>query len=160
MSTDAFDQPAASQGELGADANKHAAPSGSPGSFWSRHSTILNFWLDVALLILFLVQAWMFAVLHVVFPRGAGADWNVWGATPLDWSESLFSTFCAFSVGIVMHVMFHWAWICGVVATRLLNRKPGKDDGSHTLWGVGIIVILLHLLSGGILAARMGLVGP
>ena len=26
-------------------------------SFWSRYSTLINFWLDVALLILFLVQA-------------------------------------------------------------------------------------------------------
>ena len=76
------------------------------GSFWSRYSTIINFWLDVLLLILFMIQALMFAVLHVVFPRGAGSDWKIWGATPLDWSEALFVTFCIFSVAIVLHVMF------------------------------------------------------
>jgi hypothetical protein len=132
----------------------------SRSSFWSRHSTIINFWLDVGLLILFLAQAWMFAVLHVVFPRGSGSDWKVWGATPLDWSETLFATFCVFSVGIVLHVMLHWAWICGVIATRLLGRKPGKDDGSHTLLGVGVIVVLVHLLVAGILLAKFALVGP
>lgn len=130
------------------------------GSFWSRYSTIINFWLDVLLLVLFMVQAWMFAVLHAVFPRGAGPEWKVWGATPLDWAETLFVTFCVFSVGIVLHVMFHWAWICGVVATRIFNRKPGKDDGSHTLIGVGFIVILVHVLAGGILLARVALTGP
>ena len=130
------------------------------GSFWSRHSTLINFWLDVVLSILFLVQAWMFAVLHVVFPRGAGPDWKIWGATPLDWSETLFQVFCLFSIGVVLHVMFHWEWVYGVVATRLVGRKAGKDEGSHTLVGVGVIVILVHLLAGGILAAKFALVGP
>ena len=128
------------------------------GSFWSRYSTIINFWLDVLLLILFMIQALMFAVLHVVFPRGAGSDWKIWGATPLDWSEALFVTFCIFSVAIVLHVMFHWAWICGVVATRFLGRKPGKDDGSHTLIGVGLLVVLVHVLLVGILVGKLGLV--
>ncbi|MFO0916829.1 MAG: hypothetical protein U0872_00740 [Planctomycetaceae bacterium] len=130
------------------------------GSWWSRHITIINFWLDVALLALFLVQCGIFAVLHAVFPRGAGGDWTVWGASPLDWSEMLFRVFCVFSAGIVLHLMLHWDWICGVVATRLLHRKAGKDDGSYTLIGVGILVLLVHLLAGGILAARMALVGP
>lgn len=130
------------------------------GTFWSRHNTIINFWLDVVLLALFMIQAWMFAVLHVVFPRGAGGDWTLWGGTPLDWSEALFTTFCVFAVGIVVHVMLHWTWICGVFATRLLGRKAGKDDGSHTLIGVGLIVVLLHLLGAGILVAKVGLKIP
>ena len=128
------------------------------GTFWNRYSTIINFWLDVLLLILFMIQAWMFAVIHVVFPRGAASDWTIWGATPLDWSESLFLTFCIFAAAIVLHVMFHWAWICGVVATRLLRRKAGKDDGSHTLIGVGLLVLLVHVLIVGILVTRVGLV--
>ena len=128
--------------------------------FWSRHSTIVNFWLDALLLVLFVVQAWMFTVLHAVFPRGAGPDWTIWNATPLDWSEVLLATFCVFSAAIVLHVMLHWSWICGVVATRLLGRKPGKDDGSHTLIGVGLIVVILHLLAAGWLVTRMSLTGP
>lgn len=130
------------------------------GSCWSRYNTIINFWLDVVLLILFLLQAWMFAVLHVVFPRGAGPDWKVWGATPLDWSETLFQLFCLFSIAIVLHVMFHWTWICGIVVTRVLRVKAGKDDGSYTLVGVGLIVFLVHLLAVGILTAKVALTGP
>lgn len=135
-----------------------ATPSGK--SFWSRHSTIINFWLDVLLAILFLVQAWMFAVVHVVFPRGAGPDWTIWGANVLDWSEALFALFCVFSVGVVVHVMLHWAWICGVVATRLLGIKATRDDGSHTLIGVGLLVFLVHLVIGGIFFAKLALVAP
>ena len=121
--------------------------------------TMINFWLDCVLLVLFMIQAWMFAVLHIVFPRGASSHWTIWGATPLDWSEALMTTFCLFAVGIVIHVMLHWAWICGVVATKVLHRKPGKDDGSHTLIGVGLIVFLVHLLFFGILITKMGMVG-
>ena len=128
--------------------------------FWSRHQTIINFWLDTVLCVLFLLQGWMFAVLQVVFPRGAGPGWTIWGATPLDWQEALFSTYCVFSVCIVLHVMLHWTWICGVVSTRLFGLKPGKDDGSHTLVGVGVLVLLVHLLAGGILGARVALVAP
>lgn len=127
------------------------------GSFWSHYSTIINFWLDVALLILFMVQAQIIAILNVVFPRGAGPEWTVWGGTPTDWSDALFITFCVFSVGIVVHVMFHWAWICGVVATRILRRRAGKDDGSHTLIGVGVIVLLIHVLMAGLLFAKVSL---
>ena len=135
-------------------------PTSPARNFWGRYSTIINFWLDVFLAVVFLVQAWLLAVLHVVFPRGAGNDWKIWGATPLDWSEALFTVYCVFSVGVIVHVMFHWAWICGVVATRLLGRKAGRDDGTHTLIGVGVIVFLIHLLMGGILVARMALVAP
>jgi hypothetical protein len=128
------------------------------GSFWSRHSTMINLWLDVFLLILFELQVWLFAVLHVVFPRGAGSEWTIWGATRLDWSEALLVTFCVFAVAIVLHVMLHWEWICGVVSTRILRVKARRDDGSHTLIGVGLLVVLIHIVIVGILVTKMGLV--
>jgi hypothetical protein len=130
------------------------------GSWWSRSSTIINFWLDVILLVLFMIQAWLFAVIHVVFPRGAGSDWKIWGATPLDWSEALLTVYCVFGVAVLLHVMFHWTWICGVISTRILKRKARKDDGSQTLIGVGLIVLLVHLLFAGILITKMGLTPP
>ena len=147
-------------GQTTSETKHHAQVVPPRGTFWDRHITIINFWLDVILLILFMLQAWMFTVLRVVFPRGAGSDWKVWGMTPLDWSENLFAIFCIFALGIVLHVMFHWEWIFGVVATKFLGRKAGKDDGSHTLVGVGMIVVLIHLLAAGVLAAKVGLVSP
>lgn len=145
-------------GETSIESTPRLPTASRRGSFWARHSTIINFWLDVCLLVLFVIQAWLFLVLHIVFPRGAGSNWKIWGATPLDWSETLCATFCVFAVGIVIHIMLHWTWICGVVATRLLGRKLGKDDGSHTLIGVGLIVLLVHLLAAGILVTKVALV--
>lgn len=135
-------------------------PTSSRSAIWSRYSTLINLWLDVLLAILFVIQGWILAVLQMVFPRGAGPDWRVWGLSPLDWSEALFVVYWIFSIAVVLHVMLHWEWVCGVVTTRLLGRKAGRDDGSHTLIGVGTLLILIHLVMVGILVARMGLVAP
>lgn len=118
---------------------------------------MINFWLDVGLAGLFLVLSWLIIVVHFVFPRSEVHAWTIWGATEADFRDYQFGVFCVFSLGIVVHVMFHWDWICATVATRLLKRKAGKDDGTLTLIGVGILVVLIHLVIGGVLAARLSL---
>ena len=140
----------------------HALELRSPsrGSIWNRYSTLINFWLDLILLILFLIQAWMFSVLNLVFPRGASAGWKIWGANALDWSEALFVVFCVFSLGILLHVMLHWGWVCGVATTRFLKRKSRKDDGYQTVVGVAVLILLIHLLVLGILIALVNLIAP
>lgn len=142
------------------ESSQATRPESARSSFWQRYSTTINFWLDTVLLILFVVQAWLFGVLQVVFPRGAGPEWKVWGASSVIWTDALFKTFCVFAVGIIVHVMLHWSWICGVVSTRILKRKVSRDNGVQTLIGVGLLVVIFHILALGVLAARMGLVGP
>uniref|UniRef100_A0A7C2JYG5 DUF4405 domain-containing protein n=1 Tax=Schlesneria paludicola TaxID=360056 RepID=A0A7C2JYG5_9PLAN len=127
------------------------------GSFWSRHKTLINFWLDLLLLILFLTQAWLLTVVVVVFPPGDSRA-TIWGATAAEWLGGLFATSCVFAVAVLLHVMLHWTWICGTVATRLLGRKPGRDDGSQTLIGVALLIALLHVFGAAVLAARVYLV--
>jgi hypothetical protein len=137
-------------------------PSVSPparASFWSRHKTLVNFWLDCTLMILFLVQSWLLAIVALVFPRSSHG-WTLWGANAGDWLDALFMTSCAFAVGIVLHVMLHWSWVCGTISTKLLGRKAGKDDGTQTLIGVGFLILLLHILGAAVLAAKVGLIRP
>lgn len=129
------------------------------GSMWSRHKTLVNFSLDAVLLVVFLVMAWLMAVLVLVFPRGSVRD-TIWGATASEWQDALFAVFCVFGVGVVVHVMLHWGWICGTVSTKLLGRKASKDDGSQTLIGVGFLMFLLHILGAAVLAARISMVSP
>ncbi len=128
-------------------------------TFWSRHKTVINFWLDAVLLVLFVVLAGMLAVLALVFPPGV-LQATIWGSTAADWLNGMFLVFCTFSLGIVLHVMLHWGWICGTVATKLFGRKAGKDDGSQTLIGVGFLILVLHLLGAFVLVARVALVNP
>jgi hypothetical protein len=127
-------------------------------SFWSRHKTVINFWLDAALLVLFLVLAWELAILRLAFPKAAGDRWRLLGHTAADWQDLSFNTFCVFALGIVVHVMLHWSWVVCTIQTRLLKRKATRDDGSHTMMGVGLLFVLIHLLAGGILWARWAIV--
>lgn len=138
-------------------ARKSSAPAWS--TFWSRYKTLINFWLDAVLLVLFVALAGMLGVLALVYPPGE-LHATIWGMTAADWLNGLFAVFCTFAVGIVLHVMLHWGWICGTVATKLFGRKAGKDDGSQTLIGVGFLIFLLHLLGAFVLAARVALVNP
>lgn len=125
-------------------------------SFWTRHKILINFWLDVVLAGLFLVLAWMLIVIRYVFPRGVRV-WTIWGGAVEDWQDALFGVFCIFSLGIVLHVMLHWDWICATVATRLLGRKAERDDGTQTLIGVGVLVVAIHLIIASVLAAKVSL---
>jgi len=128
------------------------------GTFWSRYKTLINFWLDSTLLVLFLVLAWQLSILRFAFPKGAGERWRLMGHTAADWQDFAFNTFCVFAAGIVLHVMLHWSWIVGTIQTRLLHQKATRDDGSHTLVGVGLLFVLIHVLAGGILWARWAIV--
>lgn len=148
----ADDEPAA---EIAAARGRAAAPARrSPGL--SR--TIVNFWLDAALLIAFVTLCWVSAILQFVFPVGAAPEaFRIWGGSVIDWQNAQFIVLCVFALGIVLHVMLHWSWIMGVVTTRLLGKKAERDTGAHTLIGVGLLLAVLHLLAIGCLAAWMSL---
>jgi hypothetical protein len=120
--------------------------------------TVVNFWLDAGLLVLLLVILWTTAVVRLVFPAGPdAARWILWGGTFDDWLTLQFVSICLFGLGVLVHLMLHWSWICGVVSTRLLpggNKHP-PDDGVRTLYGVGLLILLLHVLGIGIAAATL-----
>ena len=115
---------------------------------------LVNFWLDAALLAAFLLLVWISGVLHLVFPAGpAGFGWTVLGQALTQWRNLQFFTLIGLGLGLLVHVMLHWSWICGLIRTRFFNR-PGRDEtGADTLWGVGFLVALLHLVGGGLLLA-------
>lgn len=124
--------------------------------------TTVNFWLDTLLLLLFTVLAWVAALLRFVFPPGTEAGgWMLWGLGYDDWARLQFTLTAVLLAAIVLHVMLHWSWVCGVVASFRTNRKKGKvDDGIRTLYGVGLLVVLLHVLGIGLTAAVLTIEDP
>ncbi len=123
-----------------------------PAFRWSK--TIVNFWLDSLLLVLFLALVWVSAVLRFLFPVGPQeVEWRMWGGDVESWRDVQFIILCLFSLGILLHVMLHWSWVCGVVTKHLLGRPPSRDDGSQTLLGVGVLLVILHMLAIGLLLA-------
>ncbi len=127
--------------------------------------TLINFWLDATLLILFLAGLWSTFVIRFVFPPGTlAAGWRLWGWTYDQWADFQFVLIGIFSFAVLIHVMLHWTWVCGVITSRLLRRKNGKrrswDDGTRTLYGVGLIVVLLNALGIAFAAAVLTVQGP
>ncbi|QDU62990.1 hypothetical protein Pan216_38640 [Planctomycetes bacterium Pan216] len=113
--------------------------------------TTINFVLDILLAIVFLVVLWTAAVLEFLFPSGSRAiGWTLWGFDKPAWAALHFRILFAFGVMVLIHVMLHWSWVCGV-AMKMIARatcRPMKQlESSHqTLIGVGVLVVLLHLL--------------
>jgi len=127
--------------------------------------TLINFWLDALLLALFLTTLWATFVIRFIFPPGTlAAGWTLWGANFDQWLEFQFVAFCLFAMAILVHVMLHWTWVCGVIAGRFLRQRNGKkrlwNDGQRTLLGVGLMVLVFNLLGLGFAAAVLMVRAP
>ena len=127
--------------------------------------TLVNFWLDVLLLLLFLASLWTTFVLRFLFPPGTLATgWRLWGWGFDQWSNIQFIELSALGLGILVHVMLHWKWVCGVLTSKILKRAPDKprvwDDGIRTLIGVGFMIVLLNILGFAFAAAALTVHSP
>jgi len=127
--------------------------------------TLINFWLDVALLLVFLAGLWCSFVVRFVFPAATLADgWSLWGWTYDHWADFQFVLICLFAMAVLIHVMLHWTWVCGVLTSRLLRRRGGPrrtwTDGVRTLYGVGLIVVIVNVLGVAFAAAMLTVQGP
>lgn len=125
--------------------------------------TIVNFWLDTLMLLLFLTLIWSSVVIRYVFPAYVdAAGWRLWGGGYAQWLDFQFVVLCLLALGVLLHLMLHWNWVCGVVTSRFLRRKEkGRvDDGSRTIVGVGMLIVLLNLMGIGIAAAALTIQGP
>jgi len=105
----------------------------------------INLLLDAALLVVFMALCFAAVVVRFVFPPGPGAGgWTLWGLDYDAWSGIQFGLLAVLAGGILVHVMFHWSWVCTMVASRLTgNRKARVDDGLQTIYGVGLLIGLL-----------------
>ena len=113
--------------------------------------TIVNFWLDAFMLVVFLLLLWSSTVIRFVFPPATSSSRaTLWGGTLDQWIDFQFIILCLLALLILIHVMLHWTWVCGVLATRFLRahdgRKPTFDDGTRTLYGVGFMIFLLNVM--------------
>lgn len=124
--------------------------------------TDINFWLDALLLVLFVALCWCSTVVRFVFPPGpAATGWRLWGADYDQWSGLQFGLLATFALGILVHVMFHWSWVCNVATSRFSRDKKARiDEGTQTLYGVGLLIVLLNLIAIGIAVAALMIQRP
>lgn len=126
----------------------HIQPRGKSKRRWTRTTT--NFFLDVLLLVTFLVLVWITFALRLVFPAATtAASWSLWGYGFDDWANLQFIVLLVLMIEILIHVMLHWTWVCGVITNHLEFRAgtPVRwDDGTRTLVGVGILIFIINLM--------------
>jgi hypothetical protein len=117
-------------------------------------ATLLNFWVDACLLTILSVVGWLSATLQVAFPAPTAAGgWKLWGLTYDQWRDIQFAALSFFAGGILLHLMLHWKWICSVIAAQILRSKTRPDDGMQTIYGVATLIVILHIIAAGVVAA-------
>ena len=110
--------------------------------------TTINFLLDAALLATFSALVFSAVIVRFIFPPGPDAKgWVLWSLSYDQWATVQFAMVAVLALGILLHVMLHWSWVCGVIATRLARDKKAKlDEGNQTLYGVGLLIAIFNLL--------------
>jgi hypothetical protein len=109
---------------------------------WSM--TIINFWLDASLMLVLVALGIVSVIIQFVFPPGISAKgWTLWSLDHTQWTSLQFGMLSVLAVGVLVHVMLHWTWICGVISRRLLGSNELPDDGIRTVYGVGLLIVLL-----------------
>lgn len=116
--------------------------------------SVINFWLDASILAILMLIGWEAAVLKFLFPAPTmSAGWTLWGLDYNQWDDIRFATLCAFALGILIHVMLHWNWVCSVIATQIVHAKDRPDEGKQTIYGVATLIVLLHIIGIGVILA-------
>lgn len=131
-----------------------------PRKSWSW--TEINFVLDTALLVAFVALCAVAVIVRFVFPPGPAAKgWTLWGLDYDAWNGIQFGLLAGLATGILVHVMLHWSWICNVLASRLSgDRKARVDDGLQTIYGVGLLIVLLNVIGIAVAAAFLTIRRP
>jgi hypothetical protein len=120
---------------------------------------VINFLLDAVLGCVLVLLLWVALIVQYVFPPGIdAAGCLLWGRDVIWWQNLQFGLLCLFSGLVVVHVMLHWTWICGVLNRQLLGRTVIPLNGTETLVGVILLAAILHLLGIGVVLARWALV--
>ena len=134
-------------------------PPGRPAKLQSQGKkrlsmSVVNFWLDTTILVALLFLGWIAAVLEFLFPAPTLAGgWTLWGLTYDQWHDIEFASLCVFALGVLVHVMLHWTWVCSVVFAQILHSKDRPDEGKQTIYGVVVLAALLHIIGAGVIIA-------
>lgn len=124
-------------------------------------ATLLNFWLDVALGLAIVTVVWISAMMQIVFPSPtSAAGWVLWGLTYDQWRDAQFVALCIGVLLALEHVVLHWKWVCGVVATKILHLQRRPDEGVQVMYGIATFVVIMLVLNAGIILAMFSVKRP
>jgi hypothetical protein len=90
----------------------------------------------------------------------AAHGWTLWGLSFNDWRDLQFGSLCVCGLLAVEHLVLHWNWVCGVIATKVLRRKYRADQGVEAVYGVGTLIAVLTVMLAGVIAAILTVKQP
>lgn len=152
---------AARQYSTSSETGSHDAKAGASVSRSRMSRTMVNFWLDAALAVIFACLCITAVIVQFVFPVGVAArGWSLWGLSYGAWSSLQFGLIALLGLGVLVHVMLHWPWVCSVFAKRVLGRSRVPDDGIRTVYGVSLLITLLMLGAVAVGAAQWMIISP
>lgn len=100
----------------------------------------------------------------VVFPTGSqAAGWTLWGLDYDQWRRIQMGSLGAFAVGVLVHLILHWTWVCNFVGARWpWRRGPFKspNESMKTVYGVILLVVFLTLLAAFVAVAQFAVRAP
>ncbi|MFQ5462468.1 MAG: hypothetical protein ACE5E5_07555 [Phycisphaerae bacterium] len=98
-------------------------------------------------------------VTHFIFPNEPEAfGLALWGATVAQWRDLEAIAFVVFTLLVLLHLILHWTWVCGYVATRLSKRWERKvtlHESAKTVWGVSILILVITVVAAIVLVAEL-----
>ena len=119
-------------GRLGSQRASDASESSAPRRPPRVSKTIVNFVVDASLLVLVVSLLFTAAVLRFVFPApSTSAGWTLWGRGYDAWANFQFALVSVLGLAILLHVMLHWSWVCGVIVTKLLRRSGAEEHSGR-----------------------------
>lgn len=122
-----------------------------------------NFLLDALLLLAFVVLLAATGVIQFVFPPATQSNgWLLWGMGVDRWIAVQSVCVGVLAVGVLVHLILHWTWVCGFVTsrmTKLLGSAIKLNESARTLYGVGVLIVVLAGL-GVIVGAATFMVRP
>ncbi len=120
----------------------------------TKPRTLTNLWIDLASLVVMLGLAATGGLIYFVLPAGSGRFRELLGWNRHDIGQVHFYLAVATMALLVLHLLLHWRWVCGVVAKALGRGFPSQR--TRTVWGVGLLLGITLILVGGLWwASRM-----
>ncbi len=144
------------------DMHDEQSVAAQPGMATGRISrTLVNFWLDALLATVFVKLCITAVIVQFVFPPGIAARGvSLWGMSYGQWCSIQFSLLAVLALGVLVHVMLHWTWVCGVLTKRILGQHRIPDNGIRTIYGVGLFICLLLIGAAAVGLAQWMIISP
>ena len=105
--------------------------------------TTLNFVVDTAAFVGFVLLTTTGVLMHYLLPPGSGHHTTIWGLDRHDWGQVHFWISAVFLGSLALHLCLHWRWVTALVRGR--PRQGGTQPGVRVALALVALIALLAL---------------